>query len=61
MWRNRNKKRFIPEGAVVEADGSWFYKYTEEDKSKMIPWINNLGIGPYPTGTGELVMKKPEK
>jgi hypothetical protein len=56
MKRNRSKKRFIPEGAIVSPDGSWFYKYTEEDlKDFVIPAsLKEIGFGK-PIGFGELI------
>jgi hypothetical protein len=54
MGRIRSKKRYIPKGAVIQPDGSWFYRYTEEERKefKPLPCGNMFGL---PIGYGELV------
>lgn len=56
MSRVRSKKQYIPDGAIVEPDGSWFYRYTEEERKEFMEKYITPGsmFGP-PIGYGELV------
>jgi hypothetical protein len=55
MARSRNKK-YIPEGAIIQPDGSWFYRFTEEERKEFMDKYKTPGtmFGP-PIGYGELV------
>lgn len=56
MGRHRNKKQYIPQGATIWSDGSWFYRYTEEERKEFMEKYCTPGnmFGP-PIGYGELV------
>jgi hypothetical protein len=52
--KRKNRTSYIPKGAVRYPDGSWYYKYTEEERKefKPLPIGNMFGL---PIGYGELV------
>lgn len=51
--RNRSKRRHIPVGAIIQPNGSWFYKYSEEERATIKMPVGCM-FGP-PIGYGELV------
>lgn len=51
MKRNRSRKRYIPKGAEIYSDGSWFFKFKDP---KSVYRADGTLLG-FPTGFGEMV------